>query len=353
MSTWGHDDQARFSPVAFLRDRLATMALGIAALVFTTCVLLVLDVTIDGVILVISVLLAVMVLSLVIEYRRRKGFWQRLDESMDVLDKTSYFGDLVREPEFLEGVLAYETLLEATKHASDEIAELEAQNNEHAAYTELWVHEVKTPLAAAKLLLDKMHGPDAGKLKYELERMEGLVEQALFAARSSTLANDYLIREINLADVVNEACKANMRCLTSRGISIDIQVDPGLRVFADKAWLAFMLGQLISNSAKYDARTITFRVMPPPDEGPHTCTIFEIADDGCGIPAADVPRVFDRGFTGEVGRAHGSATGMGLYLVARMCGQLGLGIMLASEEGVGTRVSISFPHDRRRMRLQK
>lgn len=68
-------------------------------------------------------------------------------------------------------------------------------------------------------------------------------------------------------------------------------------------------------------------------------------------PAADVPRVFDRGFTGEVGRAHGSATGMGLFLVARMCTQMGLGIMLASEEGVGTRVQISFPHDRRRMHL--
>lgn len=68
-------------------------------------------------------------------------------------------------------------------------------------------------------------------------------------------------------------------------------------------------------------------------------------------PQPDVPRVFDRGFTGEVGRAHGSATGMGLFLVARMCAQMGLDVLLASEESIGTRVQIKFPHDRRRMRL--
>ena len=229
--------------------------------------------------------------------------------------------------------------------------ELRMQSHDRAQHTELWVHEVKTPLAAARLLLDKMHGEDASILKLELERVEHLVEQALFTARSDTLVNDYVIREIALGDAVGEACKANMRYLTSCGVAIDIRIDPQATVVADKAWLAFILTQLIINSAKYDATTIVFESREEGAEGPHACTTLEIRDDGCGIPAADVPRVFDRGFTGEVGRAHGSATGMGLFLVARMCTQMGLGIMLASEEGTGTRVQISFPHDRRRMRL--
>ena len=79
--------------------------------------------------------------------------------------------------------------------------------------------------------------------------------------------------------------------------------------------------------------------------------MLEVRDNGCGIPAADVPRVFERGFTGQVGRAHGSATGMGLYLVASLCASMGLHVGLASEEGVGTRVILTFPHDRTRKEL--
>jgi len=79
--------------------------------------------------------------------------------------------------------------------------------------------------------------------------------------------------------------------------------------------------------------------------------VLEVRDNGCGIPAADVPRVFERGFTGQVGRAHGSATGMGLYLVASLCASMGLHVGLASEEGTGTRVILTFPHDRTRKEL--
>ena len=242
-------------------------------------------------------------------------------------------------------------MLALTQLNKDELGELRTQNHERAQYTELWVHEVKTPLAAAKLVLDRMHGPDVAKLKIELERIEGLVEQALFTARSDTLVNDYLIREVRLADAVGEACKSNMCYLASCGVTLNMQVDPQVTVMADRTWLAFILNQLITNAAKYDASTITFTTYEEGNEGPHACTVLELRDDGCGIPAADVPRVFDRGFTGEVGRAHGSATGMGLFLVARMCAQMGLDVLLASEEDIGTRVQIKFPHDRRRMHL--
>ena len=119
-------------------------------------------------------------------------------------------------------------------------------------------------------------------------------------------------------------------------------------MLADEPWLVFMLSQVISNAAKYGARTVTFTAREEEPETPRGRTVLEVRDDGCGIPAADVPRVFDRGFTGSAGRAQGSATGMGLYLVAVMCAQMGLGVGIASEEGTGTRVIFTFPHDRRR-----
>lgn len=344
-------DIARFTAGTFLRDKMAIVAIALLAIAFITFLLVILGVTIDAIVLIDSALAACVVLALVLEYRRRASFWKDVETAIEALDRTRYIGDLVDEPGFSEGRLALDAMLALTQLNKDELGELRTQNHERAQYTELWVHEVKTPLAAAKLVLGRMHGPDVAKLKIELERIEGLVEQALFTARSDTLVNDYLIREVRLADAVGEACKSNMCYLASCGVALNMQVDPQVTVMADRTWLAFILNQLITNAAKYDASTITFTTYEEGNEGPHACTVLELRDDGCGIPAADVPRVFDRGFTGEVGRAHGSATGMGLFLVARMCAQMGLDVLLASEEGIGTRVQIKFPHDRRRMHL--
>ena len=344
-------DAPRFTIGAFLRDKMLTLVFTCAVVLFISFMLVVLGTVVDAVVLIGLTLVIAVVLALAVEYRRRVRFWKSVTDATEALDRTKHFADLVHEPTFVEGMIALETVRAIAEQAARENGELETQSYDRAQYTELWVHEVKTPLAAARLLLDKMHGEDAGKLKLELERVENLVEQALFTARSDTLVNDYLIREIALASAVGEACKANMRYLTSCGVSVDIRIDPQVTVVADKTWLAFILTQIIVNAAKYDATTIVFESREEGAEGPHACTTLEMRDDGCGIPAADVPRVFDRGFTGEVGRAHGSATGMGLFLVARMCTQMGLGIMLASEEGTGTRVQISFPHDRRRMHM--
>lgn len=344
-------DIARFTAGTFLRDKIAVVAIALLVIAFITFLLVILGVTIDAIVLIDSTLAACVVLALVLEYRRRASFWKDVETAIEALDRTRYIGDLVDEPSFSEGRLALDAMLALTQLNKDELGELRTQNHDRAQYTGLWVHEVKTPLAAAKLVLDRMHGPDVAKLKIELERIEGLVEQALFAARSDTLVNDYLIREVRLADAVGEACKSNMCYLASCGVTLNMQVDPQVTVMADRTWLAFILNQLITNAAKYDASTITFTTYEEGNEGPHACTVLELRDDGCGIPAADVPRVFDRGFTGEVGRAHGSATGMGLFLVARMCAQMGLDVLLASEESIGTRVQIKFPHDRRRMRL--
>lgn len=338
----------KFSLLDYLRDRIPLIMLWLACMILITIMLVVLLIPFDAIVLIAIIMAIVLVLAIYLDYHRRADFWKSLAHIAETLERAEYLEDLIDSPLFIEGQIAHDSACMISRRASQEIAELRARNREHAEYTELWVHEVKTPLAAAKLTLDKMHGPDADTLKHELERLEGMVEQALFAARSESLASDYLIREISLIEAVREACRSNMRYLTSCKVALDMHIEPDVTVLADKTWLAFILSQLITNAAKYEANTITFTAILPDREGPNACTPLEVRDDGCGIPAADVPRVFDRGFTGEVGRAHGSATGMGLYLVARMCKRMGLGVMIASEEGVGTRVMLSFPHDRRR-----
>ena len=212
-----------------------------------------------------------------------------------------------------------------------------------------------------------LHGPQAARIKGELDRIEGYVEQALYYARSTSLVQDYAIRETSLAEAVRErelaeqlgvgrnsvreALRKHARFLIERGVAPTVDVDEDVRVFADVKWLAFVIGQLVANAGKYGASTLRFSVR---EEGAGTSdarTVLEVADDGWGVPAGDVPRVFERAFTGENGRRAGSSTGMGLYLVAELCAKMGLAVALASEEGKGTRVLLAFPHDRRKLDL--
>ncbi len=285
---------------------------------------------------------------LVLDFIRRRHFWKQASVMLEMMDETNQMQSFLDEPGFLEGRIAYAIAerMGDCGHAEMQSAQLEAAG--YRDYIELWIHEAKTPIAAAKLILSRMQGEESDALSREVERIEDEVEQALYYARSTSVRSDYAIREVNLGEAVREACKRHARFLIERQAIPSIRIPTDATVLADRPWLVFMVGQVVVNAAQYGAHTISF---VSTEEGVGTSrehTVLEVADDGCGIPAEDVPRVFDRGFTGRNGRARGSATGMGLHLVASMCEQLGVGVRLASEEGIGTRVIFTFPHDRRR-----
>lgn len=344
-------ESIRFTPRSFLKDISSFIVFMVVLIAFITLVLKALSFSNTGIVVVDVFLLVCTFVYAIFKYRQHVSFWRDLENCIESLDRVGHFPDLIERPKFLEGQIAYDALCEVASLADEEFIDLKTAANENSEYITTWVHEVKTSLAAARLIAEGISSSDAALLKRELERTEVFVQQALYAARADSLAHDYLIREICLAEVVREASKANMHYLMSLNVSVEVRVDPSFTIYADKQWLNFIITQLITNSAKYEAKTISITAQKPQRETSSGCTLLEVKDDGCGIPAEDVPRVFERGFTGKVGRTHGSATGMGLYLVAQMCAQMGLGICLASEEGRGTRVEISFPHDRRKMSL--
>lgn len=339
----------RFS--AYLRDRAAALAFACAGLACTGAALAVLGLGWQAVLLVAAVLLSCVLLCLLWEYRRQAAYFREalaLAESL-ADGNLGHFVSLAPEPASLEARAAQELCGAVSRWANEALSVEAARSHEYREYVELWVHEAKTPVAAARLVLASMHGQDAAKLARELDRVELQIEQALFYARSTSLSGDYSIRETALAQVAREAVKRNARLLIERGVAPSVEVGEDARVFADELWLLFIMNQLLVNAAKYGARSIRITAHEEEANTPRGRTVLEVRDDGCGIPAADVPRVFDRGFTGQNGRAFGQATGMGLYLAALLCEKMGLGLSLASEEGVGTRVMISFPHDRRRL----
>lgn len=345
------EDIPRFSPLAFLKDRAALVAWAALCVACVAFFLRMMGLKPSSVAFIALFLASGVVAALVVRYCTVRRFWQDAAAVVEAIDKIEQLSCLVDDPTSLEGRIALGMAEALSAKGAAQIGALKEEMRLEHEYSELWTHEVKAPLAASKLALESLHGEAAVILKEQVERIESLVEQALYKSRMSSLAADYLISETSLLACVRQACKANMRTLVARGVALEFDIDENTTVLADASWVTFMVSQLVLNSAKYDATRIRFSARSAEGEGVNGRTVLEVADDGCGIPAQDVPRVFDRGFTGSVGRRHGAATGMGLYLVAFMCARMGLGITLASEEGQGTRVMIAFPHDRRRLFL--
>lgn len=288
---------------------------------------------------------------LAVGFLRDRKLYQQLDLFCNSPENARYLSSILDEPRTLEGSIAYRALAVQGKAASDELAARSRDMKEYRDYIELWVHEAKTPIASAQLALSSLHGPEINEVRGDLDRIESRVEQALYCARSATLSEDFSIEGLNLAAVARKACRQRSRTLIGAGVSLDFAIDGALEVLADAKWVDFIIGQVLENSAKYGARTIRFESAVRDTGTKDGCVELSISDDGDGIPAADVPRVFDRGFTGSQGRTHHKATGMGLYLAAVACERMGLGLRVSSEEGAGTAITLTFPLDRTRMDL--
>lgn len=284
-------------------------------------------------------------------FLRDREFYQQLDLFCDSPENARYLSSILDEPRTLEGSIAYRALAVQGKAASDELAARSRDMKEYRNYIELWVHEAKTPIASAQLALSNLHGPEINKVRGDLDRIESRVEQALYYARSATLSEDFSIEKLNLAALARKACRQRSRTLIGAGVSLEFAIDETLEVLTDAKWTDFIIGQVLENSAKYGAKTIRFESTVKDAGTKDGCIELAIGDDGDGIPAADVPRVFDRGFTGSRGRTHHKATGMGLHLAAVACARMGLGLRVSSEEGTGTTVALTFPIDRTRMDL--
>ncbi len=336
---------------AYLRSRLGFVVGAIALAVVIAGIMVVTGSNASSVALVLVCEALFACAALAAGYLRDREFYQQLSLFCDSPENARFLSSILNEPRTLEGSIAYRALAVQGKAASDELSARSRDMKEYRDYIELWVHEAKTPIASAQLALASLHGPEIGKVRGDLDRIESRVEQVLYYARSATLSEDFSIEELNLAALARKACRQRSRTLIGAGVSLDFAIDEALEVFADAKWTDFIIGQVLENSAKYGAKTIRFEGAVKDAGTKDGCIELAICDDGDGIPAADVPRVFDRGFTGSQGRTHHKATGMGLYLAAVACDRMGLGLRISSEEGRGTTVTLIFPLDRTRMDL--
>lgn len=273
------------------------------------------------------------------DFFRQRARLRELEAVLDGLDQKYLFAECVPFPKNLYERRLFDLTSWAGRAMTGAVSDAQAAQREYREYVEQWVHEIKTPITAARLICRELDGTTRRKLAGELARIEEHVERALFYARAESPERDCVIRQTELSELVARAVGNHRSLLIQSGVRVETE---GLErsVYTDEKWAVFILGQLLQNAARYRGEepvvTVSARSLGKQVQ-------LTVADNGMGIPTHELPRVFGRGFTGSNGRARGGSTGMGLYLCKKLAGFLELGLEITSEEGEGTAVTLTFP----------
>lgn len=231
----------------------------------------------------------------------------------------------------------YQTLLQALASDRNALA-MENRNRlqDMTDYYTLWAHQIKTPIAAMRLLLQEEPRPE---LEGELLKIEQYVEMVLGYLRLGSETTDYVFRKYDLDALLRQSLRKYARLFILKKISLDFQ-ETGRTVLTDEKWLTFVLEQLLSNAVKYTPEGGRVRIYGDGET-------LVIADSGIGIQPEDLPRVFEKGFTGFNGREDKKSTGIGLYLCHQVLDRLNHGISISSRPGQGTLVRLDLSRTKR------
>ena len=321
----------------YWKNRIPFLLTNLICMVALTVFLLVCDISISAVLLILVVWALVLLAGLFLTYWKRDQQMRQLLGMAGQLSERYLISEVMELPEQAEDQVYYRLLKMAGKSMLEQISEVKRERLEYKEYIEQWIHEIKTPITAMKLLCENHRTDWTKELLLELEKTNRFTEQALYFARSEYTEKDYSVREMALAQVVHQAIADNKYLLLQNGMRLEVKAIQDT-VYSDEKWVRFILNQLIANAVKYRAGqpVLRFSTCRQQDQ-----VVLMVEDNGIGIAASDLPRIFENGFTGQNGRIVHQSTGIGLYLCKRLCEKLGIGIS-ANSEGKGTTISLSF-----------
>ena len=210
----------------------------------------------------------------------------------------------------------------------------EKEFKERYDYLIVWSHEMKTPLTALKLMADAADVVDSARVQKQVDNAEYQLNLLLNYERLSDFNHDIEFVSIDLLELVQQILRENMTFFVDKNLTLDVAV-PHKKLLTDKKWMSFILEQILVNASKYSAPHQ--QIMIGYDDG-----VLFIQDEGIGISQSDLPKIFEAGFTGENGRKHGAATGMGLYIVKRVSEFLKIDVAVDSKLGAGTVVRLDL-----------
>lgn len=325
----------------FIKDKKIEIILMLFSTMSIEIILLAYQIQLIVRVYVVSSIILSLLISMLIEYYSKKSYYNNLLEKLDELDQKYLLSEVISKANFQDGNLFKEILEETGKSMLENVNKYKYAQEDYKEYIELWIHEIKTPISASKLIIENNKNEITKNIEEELDKIENYTEQALYYARSNTVEKDYIITKTNLKDIVNMSIIKNKTIILNNKIELDIH-DLEKQVYTDSKWVVFMLNQVIQNSIKYSKKENKL-IEIYAEEQKEKVTLY-IKDNGLGIKKSELSRVFEKGFTGENGRIIGKkSTGIGLYLCKKLCDKLQLAININAEQNVGTEVTIVFP----------
>ncbi len=399
-----HREEGSLSFGAFLKDKLLLFLLHITCMLVLTGYLLLTGYPWDSCALILICWILILTAWTLYAYHDRKIYFLKIGHILDKVDQRFLLGELMPESPRIEDRLYREMIRRSNKSVIERIRRVEDEQREYREYIESWVHEIKAPITSISLICenrreerrypesfgekagkaDRMNESDADRaqevcqetgapesqnaanqqitsesqnaaiqqitsesqnaairqIALENQKVENYVDMALYYARSDEVYKDYVIRETDLQTAAEEAVLKNKYYLIQNQIQVEVRCGEQ-KVYTDRKWILFILNQLILNCTKYKAKE-NARIRITAEAFPNGVHLL-VEDNGAGIKKEELPRIFEKGFTGTNGRKNDRATGMGLYLCRKLCGKLGIEINARSEYGSGTCIVLEFP----------
>ena len=326
----------------YIKEKMVLIIGTILALVSVEILLLAYNISILIRVYCAFIIIFILVLAILIEYKKKKDYYNELIKNMEELKEKYLISEIIKTPNFIEGKILKDILQDTGKSMLENVNYYKNIQEDYKEYIELWIHEVKIPIATSKMIIENNKNEVTKSIDEELDKVENYTEQALFYARSNAVEKDYIINKTNLKEIVNGAILKNKTTLLNEKVSIELSNLKDEEVYTDSKWAVFIINQIIQNAIKYSKKEN--KKIEISSQEKNDKVILYIKDNGIGIKKGEITRVFERGFTGENGRIIGQkSTGIGLYLCKKLCDRLGLGIELNSEKDKGTEVRIIFP----------
>lgn len=314
----------------YLKNQLPVMLVNMSGLLLLMMFLPACGMGFQSVLLIAFVWLSVLGIYLTVTFFSRKKYLDKLQQMSERLEEKYLLAEVMEKPMRADDEVFYRLMKAAEKSMLEKIGKIERERKEYKEYIEQWVHEAKTPVTAMRLLCENNRSEFTRELFMELfielEKINRYTEQALYYARSEHTEKDYSVREIALEEVIHGAVADNRYLLRLNQVKIVLEETETI-VYTDEKWIRFILDQFIANAVKYRSGHPAIRFYADNRGGQ---VLLYVEDNGIGIPPGDLPRIFEKGFTGENGRLVPGATGIGLYLCQKLCDRLGIGLEVRS-----------------------
>lgn len=325
----------------YLKDKIIYISLLVFAVITIEILLIPYDMQIFIKIYVAVAIIVAFFIGFLVEYYSKKNYYDTVKSRIKELQEEYLIMEVLPKADFTEANILEDVIRDIGKSMLENVNKYKYLQEDYKDFIELWIHEIKIPIATSKMIVENNKNEITESINEELDKIDNYTEQALFYARSNTVEKDYIVRKIQLKEIVNASILKNKAQLIQNKISIYTK-DLDETVYTDSKWCIFIINQIIQNSIKYSKNAD--RQIEIYGERKKENIILHIKDNGIGIKESEITRVFEKGFTGENGRiTDKKSTGIGLYLCKKLCDKLCIGLELNSKKDEGTEVKLIFP----------